>query len=133
MKTKHAVALSLVTGLAIGGAVIEAVHAEATPPVYLVAEISVTNPEAYAKEYAAKARASIVAAGGKAIAAGGSGGFGAKRVTPLDGEAPKRVVILRWDSLDKLKAWHDSAAYKEARKVGDKYATFRTYAVDGAQ
>src|SRR6185312_15747445 len=102
-------------------------------PAYMVAEISVTNPEGYSKEYAAKARATIVAAGGKVVAAGGICGNGAKRVTPLDGEAPKRVIILRWDSLDKLKAWHDSAAYKEARKIGDKYATFRTYAVDGAQ
>jgi len=63
MRTKHAVALSLVTGFAIGGAVIQTLPAEATPPVYLVAEISVTNPEAYGKEYAGKARATIVAAG----------------------------------------------------------------------
>ena len=61
-------------------------------PVYCVAEIDVTNPEAYAKEFAPKAQAIIKAAGGRFLAIGGTAASGPK-VTALDGEAPKRVVV----------------------------------------
>jgi hypothetical protein len=33
--------------------------------------------------------------------------------------------------MDKAKAWNDSQSQKDARKIGDKYATFRTFAVEG--
>ena len=53
-------------------------------------------------------------------------------VTPIEGEAPKsRVTITQWDSLEKLQAWRNSPEYKEARKIGDKYAKFRSFVVDG--
>ena len=39
-----------------------------SPPVYYVAEIDVTNPDAYAKEYAPKAQAMIKEAGGRFLA-----------------------------------------------------------------
>ena len=65
MKTRYTVALSMVAGAALGGAAIQGLHAQAKPPVHYVAEIDVTNPDAYAKEYAPKAQALIKAAGGK--------------------------------------------------------------------
>jgi uncharacterized protein (DUF1330 family) len=130
MKIQHAV-LTLLAGVAIGAIAVQGLHAQAKPPIYLVTEINVSNPDAYGKEYAPKAQASIKAAGGRQIAIGGAGGAGAKQVTAVEGEPPKRVVIQVWDSLEKMRAWRDSADYKEARKIGDKYATFRSYAVDG--
>jgi len=42
-----------------------------------------------------------------------------------------RVAIQQWDSLEKAQAWRNSAEYKEIRKIGDKYATFRAFAVEG--
>jgi uncharacterized protein (DUF1330 family) len=36
-----------------------------------------------------------------------------------------------FESMEKANAAFDSAAYKEAKKIGDKYATFRVYAVEG--
>ena len=44
---------------------------------------------------------------------------------------PNRVVILQFESMDAAKAWNDSQANKDIRKIGDKYATFRTFAVEG--
>ncbi len=131
MKTRYTVALSMLTGVAIGALAIQGLHAQAKPPVYYVAEIDVSNPEAYAKEFAPKAQATIRAAGGKLIAIAGAAASGAK-ITPFDGEAPKgRVVIQVWDSLEKIKAWHSSPEYTEARKIGDKYAKFRSFAIEG--
>ena len=132
MKTRYTVALSMVAGAALGGAAIQGLHAQAKPPVYYVAEIDVTNPDAYAKEYAPKAQALIKAAGGKILAVGGAAG-GAK-VTGLDGEPPKRAVVQVWDSMDKIQAWRNNPEYKALRKdVGDKYAKFRSYTIEGVQ
>jgi uncharacterized protein (DUF1330 family) len=130
MKTQYAVALAVVTGFGLGAVAVQGLHAQAKPPVYYVAEIDVSNPEAYAKEYAPKAQAIIKAAGGRFLAIGGSAAAGPK-VTALDGEAPKRAVVQVWDSMEKIEAWYNSAEYKEARKIGDKYAKFRSYAVEG--
>jgi uncharacterized protein (DUF1330 family) len=130
MNIRYAVALALVTGFGLGAVAVQGLHAQPKPPVYYVAEIDVSNPEAYAKEYAPKAQAIIKAAGGRFLAIGGAGASGPK-VTALDGEAPKRVVVQVWDSLEKIETWYNSAEYKEARKIGDKYATFRSFAVEG--
>jgi uncharacterized protein (DUF1330 family) len=32
-----------------------------------------------------------------------------------------------------LKAWYNGAEYQSALKIGEKYATFRRYAVEGNQ
>ena len=70
MKTRYTVALAMLTGAAIGGAAVQGLHAQAKPPVYSVTEIDVTNVEAYTKEYAPLAQASIKKSGGKLLAAG---------------------------------------------------------------
>ena len=132
MKTYLTVSVAMLTGMAIGGFAVQGLQAQGKTPVYLVTEIDVTNPEAYGKEFAPKAQATIKAAGGKLIAIGGSGGAGAKGVTSLSGTAPKRAVIQQWESIDALNAWYKSADYQAALKIGEKYATFRRYAIDGA-
>ena len=66
------------------------------------------------------------------IAAGGAGGTGAE-VVAIDGEAPRRVVIYMYDSLESVLAWRHDPNYEEVRKVGEKYATYRTFAVEGLQ
>ena len=131
MKQYVGIGLAMLAGTLLGAAAVSGLNAQVKAPVYLVTEITVTNPQAYGKEYAPKAQASIKAAGGRQIAIGGAGGAGAGKVTAVEGEPPKRVVIQTWDSLDKMKAWRSGAAYIELRKIGDKYATFRSYAVDG--
>ncbi|MFI5399611.1 MAG: DUF1330 domain-containing protein [SAR324 cluster bacterium] len=124
MRTSYAAALALLAGIGIGAAGIEGLHAQAKPPIYMVADNAVTNPEAYAKEYLPLAQPTIKAHGGRYVAAG--------KGTSIDGEPPKgRVVILQWDSLEQLKGWRYSPEYMKARTVGEKYAQFRVFAVEG--
>ena len=82
------------------------------------------DKDAYVKEFVPLAQAAIRSSGGRFLAQGG-------KVTVFDGEPPKRVVVQVWDSLEKIQAWRSSAEFKAARQVGEKYAKFRTYAVDG--
>jgi len=119
------ITLALVTGFGLGAVAVQGLHAQAKPPVYYIAEIEVTNLDAYTKEYAPKAQAIIKAAGGRLLAAG-------QKVTSIEGAPPKpRVAVQVWDSMEKIKAWRDSAEFKEIRKVGDKYAKFRSFTVEG--
>ncbi len=122
--------LTMLAGVGIGAFAVQTIHAQTKPPVYYVAEIEVTNPDGYAKEFAPKAQALIKAAGGRFVAIGGAAGQG--KVTAFDGEAPKRVVVQVWDSMDKIEAWRANPDYKELReKVGNKYAKFHAWAVEG--
>jgi uncharacterized protein (DUF1330 family) len=124
MKTQYTVALAIVAGFGLGAVAVESLHAQAKPPVYYIAEVDVTNQEGYAKEYAPKVQATTRAAGGRILAAGG-------KVTVFEGAPPKRVAVQVWDSVEKIQAWRNSKEYRENRKIGDKYATFRSYAVEG--
>jgi uncharacterized protein (DUF1330 family) len=130
MRSNYKIAVAVTAGVAIGALAVQGLHAQAKPPVYFVAEIDVTNPDAYAKEYAPKAQAIIKAAGGRFLAIGGSAAT-TGTVTAFDGDAPKRVVVQVWDSMEKIRAWRANPEYVELRKVGEKYAKFRSFAVDG--
>jgi uncharacterized protein (DUF1330 family) len=131
MKTHYTVALAMLAGAAIGAAAVNGLHAQAKAPLYLVSEIDVTNPEAYGKEYATKSQALIKAAGGRFAAIGGAAGAGAGKLTAFDGEAPKRATVQVWDSMEQYQAYRNSPGFKEVRQIGDKYAKFRTFAVEG--
>ena len=124
MKARYTV-LAALAGFGIGAVTIDQLHAQAKPPVFYVAEISMKNAEAYQKEYAPKAQAIIKKHGGKILAAG-------QNITAIEGAPPaSRVAVQQWESMEKIKAWRESAEYKEVRKIGDKYATFRAFAVAG--
>src|SRR6516164_9842401 len=131
MKTQLALSLAVAAGFGLGAITVHGLHAQAKPPIYYVAEIDVTNPDAYANEYAPKAQALIKSHGGRQLAIGGTGGAGAKAVTALDGAPPKRAVVQIWDSMEKLQAWRNDPQFKELRQIGGKYATFRSFAVEG--
>jgi uncharacterized protein (DUF1330 family) len=125
MKTHYTIALAMLAGFGLGTVAVQGLHAQAKAPVYQVTEIEILDPEAYSKDYVPKAGAAIKAAGGKFLALGG-------KTTAFDGEPPKsRIVIQQWDSLEKIQAYRDSAAFKELLPIRDKLAKFRTYAVEG--
>ena len=82
MRSHYAVALAVVLGIGAGGAAVQVLHAQAKPPVYIVTEIAVSELSGYANEYAPRAQASIVKAGGRILAASFD-------VIPLEGHPPK--------------------------------------------
>jgi uncharacterized protein (DUF1330 family) len=126
MKTYGTVSVATLAGMVIGGFAVQGLHAQAKPPIYYVAEIDTANLDAYMKDYAPLAQASIKAAGGRIIAAGQAKG--------VEGEPPKaaRVVIQVWDNEEQIQKWRSSADYKKAREIGDKLAKFRSYSLPGA-
>ncbi len=125
MEMKYAVSLSLLAGIALGGTAIQMLHAQAKPPAYVISEIDVTDKEAYAKEFVPFAVKALKESGQKQLAAGG-------QTVSLSGEPPRsRIVLSIFENIDKAKAAYTSPAYLEARKIGDKYAKLRIFAVEG--
>lgn len=117
--------LALLVGFALGATAIERLHAQAkVPGAYAIVDISeITNPDVF-KQVGAKA--------GPAIAAGG-GAFLARtdNVVALEGTAPKRVIIIGFDSVDKAKAWYASPAQKEVNAMTMQSAKGRFFVVEG--
>jgi uncharacterized protein (DUF1330 family) len=126
MKTRFAAALSMLVGAALGGAAIQVLHAQAKPPVYMIAINELSDPDGYAKEYVSPAQKTVKDHGGEYLAAGPG--------TQIAGNLPHGpVVILRWDSMEALEAWRNSPEFQAALKIGEKYAKFNIVAVNGVK
>jgi len=126
MKTGFTSALSMLVGAVLGGAVIQALHAQAKPPVYMIAINEVGDQEGYAKEYVSSAQKTVKDHGGEYLAAGPG--------TQLAGNLPHGpVVVVRWDSTEALEGWRNSPEFQAALKIGEKYAKFNIVAVNGVK
>ena|ERR1700686_2897921 len=125
MKIHYKLALTLLVGAALGAAALQGLHAQTKSPAYVVIEVEESDHRAYLQEYASLAVSAMVAGGGKFLARGG-------KTFAIDGEAPKpRVMVIAFESMEKAKATFAGVDYRSARKIGDEYAKFRIWAVEG--
>jgi uncharacterized protein (DUF1330 family) len=126
MKATSKIALAMVGSFALGAAAVQSLHAQATPPGYAIVEVNVTDKDGYTKEFLPVIAKDIQAAGGKYVVRGGN-------PVALQGAPPaSRVAVLQFDSVEKLRAWWSSPGHTSAQAIGDKYATTRAFAVEGA-
>jgi len=101
-------ALAVLTGVSVG--VMGFVEPK-TPPAYIIAEVEVTDRAAFQKfaekvpETLAPFRGSFhyVVRGGKTRA--------------LEGQPPKGIVVISFDSAEKALAWYNSPAYKAIKPI----------------
>ncbi len=87
-------------------------------------EINVTNSRRLREGICPEGSGYIKAAGGKQLAIGGCRRSGANKVTTVEGDPPSALLFKCGIAWKKSQSWRNSADYKEARKIGDKYATF---------
>lgn len=125
MKAPMKLGLAVLAGFGLGAAAVQALHAQAKPPAYVIAEIDVTNQDGYMREYVPLSTKALVDAGQKRLVSGG-------RTVALYGAPPaSRIVVSVFDSMEKAQAAYTSPAYLEARKIGDRYGKLRIFAVEG--
>jgi uncharacterized protein (DUF1330 family) len=124
MKMQFAVGVALLIGVGVGAVATQSLHAQARPPAYVIAEIDVVNQDGYTKEYLPAGSKSVLAGGAKYLARG-------TRTAAIKGEPPKRIVLLTFENFDAAQATFASPAFIEAAAIGEKYAKFRIYAVEG--
>ena len=119
--------LALGAGVLLGIGISGVIHAQSRSPAYVISEIEVTDPEAYARDYVPLANAALAASGQRRLASGG-------RTIALAGEPPAaRIVVSRFASLEQAEAAYTSPAYLEARRIGDRYGRLRIFAVEGIE
>jgi uncharacterized protein (DUF1330 family) len=94
------------------------------PSAYILANISVTNPEQY-EEYKKLSSAAMKAHGAEVCVRGG-------KVEVLEGDwTPDRLVLLKFPSVDAARRFNDSVEYGAARKSRQGAALMRMVLVEG--
>jgi uncharacterized protein (DUF1330 family) len=125
MKTRYAVALSMIAGAALGGAAIQGLHAQAKLKAYSIAEVEVTNASAQ-PGYLPDVRKAIEQSHGRSLRT-----LNGRIVSVEGGTPPKNLALVEWDSVDdalafyKSKAWTDLAPQREKSQK-----TIRRYVVE---
>jgi uncharacterized protein (DUF1330 family) len=123
MKANYQLAIALLAGAAIGGVAIQGLHAQATPKAYVITEIEVLDQEAQ-NAYIPKVGEVIKSTGGTYLARGG------KIVALEGGEAPKRVTIVVYDSLEKAQASRNSPAWTALAAERNKAIKAKSYVIE---
>ena len=113
-----------VAGAIVGAAGSHVLQAQPTPRAYLVAEVQVTDADAY-KPYIPRAAEIVARHGGQYLARGG-------KTESLEGAEPAgRIAIVEFPSMAALKEFYRSAEYQEVAPIRQKASKSRFYAVEG--
>ena len=125
MKTNQKIMSAVLVGALMGVAGTTVIHARQMKmlPGYVVAEVDVTDPATFAK-YGEKTPATVEQYGGHYIIRGGKN-------TSIEGDAPKRFVVIQFDSVEKAKAWEDSPEYSALKPIRHSSAKSRVFIIEG--
>ena len=126
MHPKFEKTIAVVGSFMLGAGAIQALHAQAKPPAYVVAEVNVKDRAGYEENFLKNTKTDISQHGGKYLA----GGYD-KTLSLVGAEPPNRVLILQFPNMDAVKEWRKQGEEDMENTVGAKYATFRIYAVEG--
>ena len=123
---KYKLALAILVAAAVGGLAVQGLHAQAKPPVYVVIDIAEVVDAQAQRANTDRPTASTVTTqlGGKYLARSG-------KITALDGTPPARLILIAFDSVEKAKAWNDSADQKKVTDIRMKATKSRSFIVDG--
>jgi uncharacterized protein (DUF1330 family) len=127
MNTKRNLALAVLAGISIGAMSVVAIHAQEakTPPAYLIAETEVTDRAAFQK-YAERVPETLAPFSGSFhfVVRGG-------KTQALEGQPPKGIVVIAFDSTEKALAWYNSPAYQAIKPIRQGASTSRMFIAEG--
>jgi uncharacterized protein (DUF1330 family) len=125
MKTNHKLTLAVLAGISVGVAGAQAIHAQQAkvPPGYVIAEVEVTDP-ATMQKYGAKVPETLAPFDHTYLVLDG-------KPVSLEGEPPKGIVVIAFDSAEKAREWYDSPAYDAIKPIRQSAAKSRIFIVKG--
>jgi uncharacterized protein (DUF1330 family) len=120
MNSNQKFAITLAAAVALSTLADKELSAQSAPPTYFIVDFSeITDPEGF-KALATKATPEILAGfGGKYMVRG-------QNITPVEGVAPKRFVIIVFDTPEHAQAWADQP---DPRAIRAKTAKSRSFIV----
>lgn len=124
MKTNQNLTLAVFAGFLIGlaGGIIRAQQAK-TPPGYVVAEVEVTDL-ATMQKYGEKVPETLAPFNHHYVVR-------SSKIQSLEGEPPKGLVVIAFDSVEKAREWYDSPAYQAIKPMRQRAANSRIFIVQG--
>lgn len=128
MNQRISTGLTLLAGVAIGATAIHGLHAQAKPPAYVVIPIlKIKDAAAFKAGTIDKANATE----GELKAAGGAYVIRNTKFTSLDGIPPQRLVVIKFDSVEKAQAFENTASQKEINGNRTKTTDSLSFIVEG--
>jgi uncharacterized protein (DUF1330 family) len=127
MNQRIALGMVMLAGVAIGATAIQGLHAQAKPQAIVVVDIGeIIDPDGFKVIPASPATSpsGLAAQGGRYITR-------TEKITALDGTAPKRFIIIAFDSEEKAQAWNNSTSQKEINALRAKTTKSRSFIVEG--
>jgi uncharacterized protein (DUF1330 family) len=127
MKINHKLVLALLVGILIGVAGAKTIHAqqEKAPPGYVISEADAIVDIPAVQKYGQGVPETLGAFNHHFIIRGG-------KPQSLDGgEAPKGVVVIAFDSVEKAREWYDSPAYQAIKPLRQSSTKGRMFIVEG--
>jgi uncharacterized protein (DUF1330 family) len=126
MTANQKLILAVLIGAVIGVAGASAIHASQMKvlPGYVIAEVDVTDPATF-KGYSDRAPGTMAPFNGRYVIRGG-------KTISIEGEPPKRFVVIAFDSVEKAQAWEDSPAYSAIKPIRHSSAKSRVFIAEGA-
>jgi uncharacterized protein (DUF1330 family) len=123
-------ALAVLAGISIGAAGTVVIHVQQTKtpqPAYVIAEVEVTDRAAF-QEYADKVAETMAPFEGHYHYV-----VRTSTAQALEGEPPKRIVVIAFDSAEKALGWYRSPAYQKIKPIRLGASVSRLYLAEGLQ
>src|SRR5689334_19552216 len=128
MRIYVTVAISIAAGMAIGGFAVQGLRAQGAPPVYFISDIAeITDPEAFkvvGQRPQSEAAARVAKAGGQYVTR-------TQKLTALYGTPPQRLIIIKFDNMEKAKAFANDETQKWIDSITDKATKIRRFYAEG--
>ena len=125
MQTRGAAMLTLLAGMGLGAIVMQGLHAEASPPVYLIFDSEIKDQAAY-QPFLQTAVREVQSQGGRFIVAGAT-----PEILSGSGSSSSRVSVSQWPNKEAIRQWFNSDVMKPVREAQAKYTATRLYIVEG--
>jgi uncharacterized protein (DUF1330 family) len=128
MKTNYKLSFAVLVGVTIGVVGAMAIHARQVKPpspVYLISEVDAMDLNGIQK-YGEKVPETLAPFNGHYhfLVAGA-------KAQALDGEPPKGIVVIAFDSAEKAREWYDSPAYEAIKPIRLSSSKGRMFIVEG--
>ena len=125
MKANLKLLFAALVGVSIGVVCAMVIRAQQVKvaPGYVIAEVEATDP-ATIQKYVAKLPETLAPFNHHYVVRGG-------KTQSLEGEPPKGIVIIAFDSAEKAREWYDSPAYAAIRPIRQSAAKSRIFIVEG--
>ena len=126
MKTNYKLALAILAGISTGAAGVNAIraHQEKSPPAYIISEVDAILDIPTVQKYGERVHETLTPFNHHIIVRGG-------KTQPLEGDAPKAIVVIAFDSVEKAREWYDSAAYQAIKPLRQSSTKGRMFIVEG--